>query len=126
MLSLQISLALRSDSLIFFSLDRIMRLPKFRWVVLAGALLGGIVPLLSFTVPPFQYFITTGRGIFMWPSGIWLMATDGHEHEIGTYEFIGISVLANILLYAVVFSLIWCGGWVFRAWRASLRDGTTI
>jgi hypothetical protein len=29
------------------------RLPKFRWAVLIGALLGAIVPLLFFTLPPF-------------------------------------------------------------------------
>ena len=103
-----------------------MRLPKFRWAVLSGALFGGIVPLLFFTLAPFREFIVTGRGIFLWPSGIWLMATDGHEHEIGAYEIIGMSMAVNIVLYAIVFSLIWCVGWVFRAWRASLRDGTTI
>jgi len=54
------------------------------------------------------------------------MATDGHEHEIGAYEIIGMSIAANIVLYAIVFTSIWCVGWVFRAWRASLRDGTTI
>jgi hypothetical protein len=30
------------------------RLPKFRWAVLVGALLGAIVPLLFFTLPPFR------------------------------------------------------------------------
>jgi hypothetical protein len=103
-----------------------MRLPKFRWALLAGALFGGIVPLLFFTLAPFREFIVTGRGIFFWPSGIWLMATDGHEHEIGAYEIIGMSIAVNIVLYAIIFSLIWCVGWIFRAWRASLRDGTTI
>jgi hypothetical protein len=87
---------------------------------------GGTVPLLFFTVPPFQHFITTGSGILLWPSGIWLLATDGREHELIAYEIIGLSVLANMLLYGFMFTLLWCGGWVLRAWRASLRDGTTI
>jgi len=103
-----------------------MRLPRFRRVVVIGAAVGAAVPLLFFTVPPFQYFVTTGRGIFLWPSGIWLMMTDGHEHEIGSYEVIAISILVNIVLYVSVFGLVWCLGWVFRAWRGSLRDGTTI
>jgi hypothetical protein len=103
-----------------------MRLAKFRWAVVIGAAVGAAVPLLFFTVPPFQYFITTGKGIWLWPSGIWLMMTDGHEEEIGSYEVVGVSILANILLYAIIFSLLWCAGWVFRAWRGSLRDGTTI
>ena len=98
-----------------------MRLPKFRWTVLAGALFGGIVPLLFVTLAPFRAFIVTGRGIFLWPSGIWLMATDGHEHEIGAYEIIGMSIAVNIVLYAIIFSLIWCVGWIFRAWRVVAR-----
>ena len=105
-----------------------MRLPKFRWAVLVGALLGALVPLLFFTVPPFQYFITTARGIFLWPSAIWLMATDmeGHGYNSADYVILGISVIANILLYVIVFSFVWCVGWVLRAWRGSLRDGTMI
>ena len=109
-----------------FSLDLIMSLPKFRSAVLVGALLGIIAPLLFFTWHRFQDYVAGGSGAFLWPSGIWLMATDGHEHESGAYVVIGMSVAANVLLYALIFSLIWCVGWVFRAWRASLRDGTTI
>jgi len=103
-----------------------MSLPKFRSAVLVGALLGIIAPLLFFTWHRFQDYVAGGSGAFLWPSGIWLMATDGHEHESGAYVVIGMSVAANVLLYALIFSLIWCVGWVFRAWRASLRDGTTI
>jgi hypothetical protein len=103
-----------------------MRLPKFRWTVLVGALLGGIVPLLFFTVAPFREFVVAGRGILLWPTGIWLMATDGREHELIAYEIIAVSILANILIYSIVFTFIWCVGWVLRSWRASLRDGTTI
>jgi len=54
------------------------------------------------------------------------MATDGREHELIAYEIIAVSILANILIYSIVFTFIWCVGWVLRSWRASLRDGTTI
>jgi hypothetical protein len=103
-----------------------MRLPKFRSVVLVGALLGIVAPLLFFTWHRFQEYIACGSGAFLWPSVIWLMATDRHEHELSAYLIIGMSVAANVLLYVLVFSLIWCVVWVLRAWRASLRDGTTI
>jgi len=104
-----------------------MHLPKFRFAVLAGAVIGGLIPLLYFTVHPIQEFIAgSSRGMLLWPSSILLMATDGREHELISYEIIGISVLVNIILYALVFTLIWCVGWVLRAGRASLRDGTTI
>src|ERR1700747_443504 len=86
--------------LISFSLDRIMRLPKFRWAVVVGAVAGAAVPLFFFAVRPFQYFVTTGRGIFLWPSGIWLMATDmeGRGYNFSDRVILGISILANILL----------------------------
>jgi hypothetical protein len=103
-----------------------MRLPKFRSAVLVGALLGIVAPFLFFTWHRFRDYIAGGSGAFLWPSGIWLMATDGHEHELSAYLIIGMSVAANVFLYVLVFSLIWCVGWVLRAWRASLRDGTTI
>jgi hypothetical protein len=103
-----------------------MRLPKFRFAVLGGFIVGGVIPLLYFTVRPMQEFIAGSRGIFLWPTAILLMATDGREHELISYEIIGISIFANILLYTLVFTFIWCIGWVLRAWRASLRDGTTI
>ena len=103
-----------------------MRLPKFKTAVLTGGLLGMVPPLLFFTWHRFQEHVAGGRGAFLWPSGIWLMATDGHENTISAYVVIGMSIAANVLLYVVVFSLLWCVGWVFRAWRSSLRDGTTI
>jgi len=87
-----------------------MRLPKLRWAVLVGALLGIIAPLLFFTSHHFQDYVAGGSGAFLWRSGIWLMATDGQEHEVSAYLIIGISVAANVLLYALVFSLIWCVG----------------
>jgi hypothetical protein len=104
-----------------------MRLPKFRFAVLVGAIVGGLIPLLYFTVRPIQEFIAgSSRGTFLWPTSILLMATDGRERELISYEIIGISIFANIVLYVLVFIFIWSVGWVLRAWRASLRDGTTI
>ncbi len=103
-----------------------MHLPKFRSAFLAGALLGVVAPILSLASHRFAEHVAGGRGAFLWLSGIFLLATDGHEHEPGAYATIAMSIGANMLLYAVVVSLLWCVGWVLRAWRASLRDGTTI
>jgi hypothetical protein len=104
------------------------KLRKFRWAVVAGAALGAAVPLLFFAIPPFRYFVATDRGIFLWPSAIWLMATDmeGRGYAFPDYVILGVSIFANVLLYSMVLSFAWCLGWVFRAWRGSLRDGTTI
>jgi hypothetical protein len=32
----------------------------------------------------------------------------------------------NVSLYVLLFTFVWCVGWVLRAWCTSLRDGTTI
>jgi hypothetical protein len=85
-----------------------MRLPKFRSAVLVGALLGIVAPFLFFTWHRFQDYIAGGSGAFLWPSGIWLMATDGHEHELSAYLIIGMSVAANVFLYVLVFSDLVC------------------
>jgi hypothetical protein len=59
-----------------------MHLPKFRFAVLAGAVIGGLIPVLYFTVHPIQAFIAgSSRGMLLWPSSILLMATDGREHQ---------------------------------------------
>jgi hypothetical protein len=84
-----------------------VRFPKLRYAILVGAALGVIAPLLFFTWHRFQGFITSGDGGFLWPSGIWLMATDGHEHEFGAYIVIGFSILANVLLYAAIAAVFW-------------------
>ena len=74
-----------------------MRLPKFRFAVFVGAFLGVVAPALFFTSHFFQEFIGGASGAFLWPSGIWLLATEGHEHELSAYAIIGISIAANIL-----------------------------
>jgi hypothetical protein len=103
-----------------------MRLPKYRSIVFVGAALGVVAPLLFFTSHRFAEYVVGGSGTYLWPSSLMLMATFGHEHDFSGYAVVGMSILANILLYILVFTLLWCVGWVLRAWRASLRDGTTI
>ena len=43
----------------------------------------------------------------VWPSSFWLLATDGIEKTARGYLFVLISVTGNVLLYAIVGSLIW-------------------
>jgi hypothetical protein len=91
-----------------------VRLPKVRHALVIGAALGVLAPLLFFTWHRFQVFIAGGKGAFLWPSGIWLMATDRHEHELGAYLVIGCSVLANVLLYAIIATLLWFILWIIQ------------
>lgn len=48
----------------------------------------------------------------LWPSSVWLMATEGIEGTLRSYFFVLISISANVLLYAVLGSFI---GWLKHA-----------
>ncbi len=43
----------------------------------------------------------------VWPSSLWLMATDGIEDTPRAYVFILLSIAINILLYGVVGTAAW-------------------
>jgi hypothetical protein len=56
-----------------------------------------------------------------------LMATENMGRSAEAFGILALSVGMNVVLYAIVFALLWCLAWiVFRGWRSSLRDGTTI
>jgi hypothetical protein len=55
-----------------------------------------------------------------------LMATETLGYSPQAFAILAWSIAWNVLLYVIVFTLLWSLGWVLRAWRASLRDGTTI
>jgi hypothetical protein len=107
-----------------------MRLPKFRCTVFAAAILGVTVPLIAmagfqlrlFHKPefPWPHWLP-----YVWPTSVFLLAFDS-PYPIYQSPRLGWSIGFNALLYVMVFSLLWSLGWVFRAWRRSLRDGTTI
>jgi hypothetical protein len=110
-----------------FSLD-LMQLPKFRYVLLSGAVVGIVVPIVLFLYVSYMREVRLEPMwmFFVWPTSIMLMATENLGHSAEAFGILALSVASNALLYIGIFSLIWCVGWVFRAWRASLRDGTTI
>ena len=103
-----------------------MRLPKFRFVVLAASILGVFVPVGFYIASHFGYFFGSTFDLCLWPTSIILMATETHGHDLFATGVLIASIAANVLYYFVILTLVWCVGWVFRAWRASLRDGTTI
>jgi hypothetical protein len=104
-----------------------MRFPKFRYALLSGAVLGVIVPIASMIyVSSLAFRIAPEWMLFVWPSHIMLMATENLGHSPQAFAILGMSIGANVLLYVLAFTFIWCVAWVIRAWRTSLRDGTTI
>jgi hypothetical protein len=48
----------------------------------------------------------------LWPSSVWLMATEGIESSAQGYLFLLISILTNGLTYAVLGTTCW---WIHRA-----------
>jgi hypothetical protein len=105
-----------------------MRLPKFRYVLLSGAVLGIVVPIALFLYVSYirEVRLEPTWMFFLWPSSIMLTATENLGHSAEALGIMALSIAFNIILYVIVLSLIWGVGWVLRAWRASLRDGTTI
>jgi len=43
----------------------------------------------------------------VWPSSLWLMATDGIEGTPKAYMFVSLSIVANIVLYGLLGSAVW-------------------
>jgi len=54
------------------------------------------------------------------------MATETLGYSLQAFAILTSSIAWNVLLYVIVFTLFWSLGWVLRARRTSLRDGTTI
>jgi hypothetical protein len=104
-----------------------MHLPKFRYAISAGAMLGFIIPLLIMALFELRIFRIPERVLLViWPSSIMLMATETPGHSPQAFAILAWSVAWNVFLYVLLFTFVWCVAWVLRAWRASLRDGTTI
>jgi hypothetical protein len=105
-----------------------MRLPKFRYVALAAVIIATVVPLVFMAGFALRVFSTPAETwlFFIWPSSIMLMATENMGHSPQALAILGWSIAWNVLLYLLLFTFVWCVGWIVRAWRASLRDGTTI
>jgi hypothetical protein len=104
-----------------------MRFPTFPRTILCAGVVGLVLPLLVMALFWLHVFRIAGMWfIYIWPSSIMLMATDNMGHSAGAFGILAYSIGINVVLYVVVFSILWSLAWVVRAWRLSLRDGTTI
>jgi hypothetical protein len=107
-----------------------MRLPKFRNAVFAAVILGIAVPLIAMAAFQLQPFSRSEFGWphwlpYVWPTSVFVFSFDSADPLFQSPR-LGWSIVFNVLLYLMVFSLLWSLGWVFQAWRRSVRDGTTI
>ncbi len=83
-----------------------MCFPKLKHAALVGAILGAIGPLLYYTSQPARDFIL-GNGLFLWPTGLIIIVTYGHEHHFFGYAVTAVSIVLNIALYAAALMLLW-------------------
>ena len=78
-----------------------------------GAFLGAAGPLLYYTSQPAREYIL-GNGLFLWPTGLIIIVTYGHEHDLLAYGVTALSIVLNIALYAAAVMLFWFIVWIIR------------
>ena len=85
------------------------------------------------SLPKFSYALVTQSArshplvaLALWPTSVFLMATEGHEHELSSFVILATTIAGNAIAYMVLFTLFWVVGWILRASFSSLCDGTTI
>ena|SRR5438105_2424254 len=101
-----------------------MRLPKFRYALFIGGILGLVIPIAVLVSTYWRPIFFPPAWVFVvWPSLIMFFGIDDHGYPLAPLSF---AVATNILVYVFVAGGFWCAAWVIRGWRASLRDGTTI
>jgi hypothetical protein len=69
-------------------------------------LVAGKAAVCSNLVMPVGYYVFWLK-LVMWPSSLWLMATEGAEGTAWAYLLLLISMCANGLLYGLVGSVLW-------------------
>jgi hypothetical protein len=90
-----------------------VRFPNLKHAVFVGAILGAAGPLLYYTSQPAREYIL-GNGLFLWPTGLIIIMTYGHEHDLFGYAVTALSIVLNIALYAAAVMLLWFIVWIIR------------
>jgi hypothetical protein len=103
-----------------------MSLPRFRYALLLGFIIGVLVPTVVMICARLRILYAGEWLLFVWPSSLMLMATENLGYSVEALGIVALSIAYNALLYIIAFSVIWCVAWLIRSGRASLRDGTTI
>jgi hypothetical protein len=88
-----------------------VRFLKLKHAALMGAILGAVGPVLYYTSQPAREYIL-GNGLFLWPTGLIIIVTYGHEHDLFGYAVTAVSIVLNIALYAAAVMLLWLIVWI--------------
>jgi hypothetical protein len=94
--------------------------PKLKDAAFVGAIVGAVGPVLYYTSQPVREYIL-GNGLFLWPTGLIIIVTYGHEHDFFGYVVTALSIVLNIALYAAVVMLLWFIVFIVRRVATSKR-----
>ena len=93
-----------------------MRFPKLKWILLAGATLGLLVPMAFLLRTEYgHYLFGSTLDLCLFPSSIMLMATENHGHDLFALSVLAFSIFLNVLYYSLIAVLLWCLVRVFTA-----------
>ena len=84
-----------------------MRLPKFRYTILAAAILGAVIPLVIMALARLHILWPGGWDLLLWPSSVMLMATENLGYSPQAFAILAWSIGWNILLYVIIFAVLW-------------------
>jgi hypothetical protein len=90
-----------------------VRFLKLKHAALMGAIIGAVGPVLYYISQPAREYIL-GNGLFLWPTGLIIIVTYGHEHDLFGYAVTAVSIVLNIALYAAAVMLLWLIVWIVR------------
>ena len=90
-----------------------MRFPQLKYAAFVGAVFGAVGPLLYYISEPARDYIL-GNGLFLWPTGLIIIVTYGHEHDSFGYAVTALSIILNIALYAAAVMFLWFIIWLVR------------
>jgi len=60
--------------------------------------------------------------LFLWPTGVIIIVTYGHEHDFFGYAVTALSIALNIMLYAAAMALLWFVVWIIRRVPTRIPD----
>ena len=105
-----------------------MKLPRLRTVVVAGGCIGLVIPvvLLLLAYATRSASFANKMMLILSPGYSVVLAAERYQYSIPGYAVLVVLCVANAFFYSAIFTVIWSIGWMLKAWRASLRDGTTI
>jgi hypothetical protein len=99
-----------------------MRFPKLKWMLLAGATLGLLVPIAFLLRTEYgHYLFGSTLDLCLFPSSIMLMATENHDHDLFAQSILAYSIFLNVLYYSLIATLLWCIARIITAAISLLR-----